>query len=455
MYLCLCSFQLHNITLTFFFSCQALNKQEWVDGEPTEAEKEFWELASLDCYNNLSEWKVLEYCSVARIGSENPLDLSKMWSEPFYQETYLPYVIRSKLKLLLQGEGNQSLLTFVDEAMRKELQQTVLELQYSQELSLLYILQDDIDRATYYIKNGIQIFMQNYSSIDVLLYKSKLAKLQSVQTLAEIEEFLNFIRKHGDLSSLGPFRRLLKTWTSRYPDALTDPMHIWDDIITNRCFFLNKIEERLTALSHDPSMNVDEDEDSIDREVSEPQEDVHSMIQSCRFTMKMKMIESAWKQSNFSLAMKLLKEMHKESKTRETWRVQWMHSYSQLSHCRSHTQSPQEQVLSMLKTITLLDENSISSYLNKNIQASCDQNILLGTTYKIMADALSREPSCLSDLEESKAKSVLALSGSNAECTEWVRKREETVLVQCVIYVLLSGQSRAAMREYFVDLKYV
>lgn len=44
--------------------------------------------------------------------------------------------------------------------MHKELQKTILELQYSQELSLLYILQDDIDRATYYIKNGIQIFMQ-------------------------------------------------------------------------------------------------------------------------------------------------------------------------------------------------------------------------------------------------------------------------------------------------------
>lgn len=213
---------------------EALNKLEWLDGEPTEAEKEFWELASLDCYNNLSDWKELEYSSTVNIGSENSPDLSKMWSKPFYQETYLPYVIRSKLKLLLQGEDNQSLLTFVDEAMHKELQQTVLELQYSQELSLLYILQDDIDRATYYIKNAIQIFMQNYSSIDVLLYRSRLAKLQSVQTLAEIEEFLNFIRKHGDLSSLGPLRRLLKTWTSRYPDTVTDPMHIWDDIITNR-----------------------------------------------------------------------------------------------------------------------------------------------------------------------------------------------------------------------------
>ncbi|KAL1788740.1 DNA-dependent protein kinase catalytic subunit isoform X1 [Sigmodon hispidus] len=392
---------------------EALNTQDWVDGEPTEAEKEFWELASLDCYNNLSEWKVLEYCSTTNIGSENAADLSKIWNEPFYQETYLPYLIRSKLKLLLHGEGNQSLLTFVDEAMHKELQQMVLELQYCQELSLLYILQDDIDRATYYIKNGIQIFMQNYSSIDVLLYRSRLSKLQSVQTLAEIEEFLNFISKHGDLSSLGPLRRLLKTWTSRYPDAVTDPMHIWDDIITNRCFFLSKIEERLTASSVDLSMNVDEDEEFIDRgEVHEPKEDVHFMIQSCRFTMKMKMVESAWKQNNFSLAMKLLKELHKDSKTRETWHMQWTQSYCQLSHRRSRTQSSQEQVLTVLKTVTLLDESNMSSSLNKNI--------LLGTTFRIMADALNREPDCLSGLEESKVKSVLALSGSNAESTEKV-----------------------------------
>ncbi|XP_051006522.1 DNA-dependent protein kinase catalytic subunit [Acomys russatus] len=399
---------------------EALSKQEWADGEPTEAEKGFWELALLECYSSLSEWEALDYCSTASLGSESPPGLSKVWSEPFYQETYLPYVIRSKLKLLLQGEGNQSLLTFVDEAMHQELRQKVLEFQYSQELSLLYILQDDMDRATYYIKNGIQTFMQNYSSIDVLLHRSRLAKLQSVQTLAEIEEFLNFIRKHGDLSSLGPLRRLLKTWTNRYPDAVTDPMHIWDDIITNRCFFLSKIEERLTVPSGDPSMDVDEDEDSIDREECESREDVRSMIQSCRFTMKMKMVESAWKQSNFSLAMKLLKEMRKQSRTRETWQVQWMHSYTQLSHCRSRTQSPQEQVLSMLKAIMLLDEGNISGYFNKNIQASCDQNILLGTTFRIMADALSREPSCLSDLEESKAKSVLAVSGSNTESTERV-----------------------------------
>lgn len=97
----------------------------------------------------------------------------------------------------------------------------------------------------------------------------------------------------------------------------------------------------------------------------------------------------------------------------------------------------------------------MSSYLNKNIQASCDQNILLGTTFRIMADALHREPACLSDLEESKVKSILALSGSNAESTEKVRKNGSgSVLVLCVFYVLPSGQSEGAMRKCSsVDLK--
>lgn len=63
------------------------------------------------------------------------------------------------------------------------------------------------------------------------------------------------------------------------------------------CFFLSKIEERLTASSGDLSMSVDEDEDSVDRrEVDELQEDARSMLRSCRFTMRMKMVDSAWKQ---------------------------------------------------------------------------------------------------------------------------------------------------------------
>jgi DNA-dependent protein kinase catalytic subunit len=44
-------------------------------------------------------------------------------------------------------------------------------------------------------------------------------------------------------------------------------------------------------------MSVDEGEGFSDRrEAQEPEEDVHSLIRSCRFSMKMKMIESAREQ---------------------------------------------------------------------------------------------------------------------------------------------------------------
>ncbi|XP_075405763.1 DNA-dependent protein kinase catalytic subunit [Tenrec ecaudatus] len=400
---------------------EAINKQDWLDGDPTEAEKDFWELASLECYDHLTEWKSLAYCSTAGVDSEQPPDLSKMWSEPFYQETYLPYMIRSKLKLLLHGDNDQSLLTFVDDSVNTELQKVLLELHYSQELSLLYLLQDDIDRAKYYVENSIQTFMQNYSSIDALLHRSRLTKLQSVQALAEIQEFISFISKPGNLSSNIPLKRLLKTWENRYPDPKMDPVSIWDDVITNRCFFLSKIEEKLTPLSEDHSMLVDGDGDRGDRvEMQDQEEDIYSLIKSCKFSMKMKMIESARKQSNFSLAMKLLKELQKESRTNAEWLVRWVHSYCQLSHCRSQNQRHGERILTVWKTISLLEENT-SSHLNKNIQAFRDQNILLGTTYSIIANALSSEPTCLAQIENSKVRRILELSGSSSEDVEKVK----------------------------------
>lgn len=59
-------------------------------------------------------------------------------------------------------------------------------------------------------------------------------------------------------------------------------------------------------------------------------------------------------QNNFTLAMKLLKELHKESKTKDDWLVKWVHSYCRLSHSRSRTQKCPEQILTVLKTVSLL-----------------------------------------------------------------------------------------------------
>lgn len=68
--------------------------------------------------------------------------------------------MRSMLKQLQLGQRDQALLSFVDAAMKKEESKIVMETHYSQELSLLYILQEDYDRAKYYANNCMQVFMQ-------------------------------------------------------------------------------------------------------------------------------------------------------------------------------------------------------------------------------------------------------------------------------------------------------
>ncbi|XP_027494416.1 DNA-dependent protein kinase catalytic subunit isoform X2 [Corapipo altera] len=419
---------------------EALSKEDWQDGEPVEAEKDFWELASLECYDHLTDWKALEYCATVNIDSGKPPDLSKTWNDPFFQETYLPYIIRSKLKLLLSGENDQTLLTFIDEAMKTEQKKAILEMHHSQELSLLYILQDDFDRAKYYISNGMQIFMQSYSSIDSLLYQSRMTKLQSVQALTEIQDFINFMTKRSNLASEASLKRLLRIWTSRYPDAKMDPMNIWDDIITNRCFFLDKLQEKLPSYQANDSMEVDEEYSAGDQmEVDQQGEDIYSMIKSCKFNMKMKMIESARKQNSFAVATKLLKDLRKEAKTREDWLVRWNYTYCRFMHSSSRNLSSPERVLSVLKTISLLEDTK-SDYLSKNIRALRNQNLLLGTTYHIMANALIQNPRCLEQIEEEKAEKISLISGESLENPEKVLAGLNKKAFQCFSYAVRKSE---------------
>uniref|UniRef100_A0A3Q1J9C8 DNA-dependent protein kinase catalytic subunit n=1 Tax=Anabas testudineus TaxID=64144 RepID=A0A3Q1J9C8_ANATE len=379
---------------------EGLNTEVWNDGEPTESEKDFWEMAAMEAYSHLTEWKSLQYCSTVYIDENSPPNLEKVWSEPLYQEMYLQHMIRSMLKQLQLGERDQTLLSFIDKAMKVEERKKLLDSHYSQELSLLYILQEDYDRAQYYTNYAMQLFMESYSSVDTLLTESRLTILQSVQSLTEIQDFLLFIKGEG--LSVSSLKRLIRLWTERFPDAKVDPLNVWDDIITSRCFFLDKIREQLQ--SHTPhTMEVDGSEGSAD--------DIDTLVNDCKFSMKLHMADSAWKQNNFSVATKLLKELHREAKTNRAWLMRWVHSFSCYSHKRSQTQGPVEQISTMLKTIPLLED----------IQTDCQsatakvfrcQKILQGTSFHILATGVSRSPSVLGSIDAEKAQKVVRLSGA-------------------------------------------
>uniref|UniRef100_A0A3B4ZYV0 DNA-dependent protein kinase catalytic subunit n=1 Tax=Stegastes partitus TaxID=144197 RepID=A0A3B4ZYV0_9TELE len=378
---------------------EALNTESWPDGEPTDSEKDFWEIAAMEAYNHLTEWKSLQYCSTVYIDDKSPPNLEKMWSEPLYQDMYLQHMIRSMLKQLQLGERDQTLLSFIDKAMKVEERKKLLESHYSQELSLLYILQEDYDRAKYYTNYAMQLFMESYSSVDTLLAQSRLTILQSVQSLTEIQDFLLFIKGDGAWISV---KHLIRLWTERYPDAKMDPMNVWDDIITTRCFFLDKIREKLRVSAPSDSMEVDSSED--------PAGDIETLVNECKFSMKLHMADSAWKQNNFPVATKLLKELHREAKTNRGWLLRWVHSFSSYTHKRSQTHGPVEQISTVLKTVPLLGRKG-----NELLKIFRYQKILQGSSFHILATAVSKSPSVLGTIEAEKAEKVVKLSGAEVE----------------------------------------
>lgn len=50
-----------------------------------------------------------------------------------------------------------------------------------------------------------------------------------------------------------------------------------------------------------------------------------------------------------------------------------------------------------------------------------NQNLLLGTTYHIMANALSQDPGCLEQIEEEKAVKISVLLGESLDSPEKVK----------------------------------
>ncbi|XP_077979786.1 DNA-dependent protein kinase catalytic subunit-like [Glandiceps talaboti] len=386
---------------------QALGTTEWQDNRPEQIEEDLWDDCRLQCYEQLTNWNKLEECATVNIDDNSPADLEKIWSDTYYQEHYLPYVIRSKLKLLLEGEDNQDLLTFIDNSIRHRERKALLENRYCEELAMLYLRQDDHDRAKYYTANCIQTFLEDWSGTDTLLASIRSSKLQSLQKLAEMQEFLSFITKERDFDDQRLVTELIDKWSKRLPDVKKDSIKIWDDVVTNRCFYLEKVLEKADVTQTDSeSMEVDEDISLFDRCSRE------------KIAMQLKLGDSALQQSNFGVTEKYLKVANEEIDDEMT-RLLWIHSYTRLHHEKSNSLPAAKQVANVLTAVEQLEKYADNDVLNADVSLARKHAILSGRSCYIVAEALKQTDSgTIDNLNETRKKCLRSLAGSSSMHSE-------------------------------------
>nr|XP_054763504.1 DNA-dependent protein kinase catalytic subunit-like [Lytechinus pictus] len=125
----------------------------------TQEEEDFWDEARLQCCNQLTKWDNMEALTDQIEGKETN-DFSDLWNDSYKQEIYLPCMIRSKLKMLLEGSDDDSLTMFIDSSAKNQERRAILESRYTEELAALSMLKEDYNRAKYYLANCTSSFLQ-------------------------------------------------------------------------------------------------------------------------------------------------------------------------------------------------------------------------------------------------------------------------------------------------------
>ncbi|CAD5112585.1 DgyrCDS1798 [Dimorphilus gyrociliatus] len=254
---------------------------------PEEVEKDLWDEARLECYNNLCDWEKINDITTATIDEAGHSGLENVWLDTYYQDHYLPLMLKSKLKLIQNGKIQQDLFDFIDKSMQHDDKKKLLEAKYSERLALMYIYQEKYDRAKYYTTNAFEQFLNEWSGIGTIMKTPRLEKLRSVQKLQEMGEFLDLITNRDSLRS-SKVHALNDKWMNRKLNHLSDPQSIWDDIITNRMMYIDQLSEICSKI----------DDDKVT---------VETLIRD-QLSFRLHQIDSAKSQNNFGLAENLLKD---------------------------------------------------------------------------------------------------------------------------------------------------
>eukprot|EP00058_Branchiostoma_floridae_P019566 XP_002605056.1 hypothetical protein BRAFLDRAFT_85202 [Branchiostoma floridae] len=450
---------------------QAMQQTEWEDPQPLSVEEDLWDDSRLQCYDHLTQWKNLYEVSTVNIDDDSPPDLDKMWDDTYFQEHYLPFALRSKLKLLLEGEMDQSLLTFVDSAMQKPDRKALLESSYCEELAMLYLYQDDHGRAKYHLGTCTDSFLQEWSGMDRLMASSRAAKLQGLQKLTEMQEFLELISNDRNFETPWQVNRLLEKWSSRYPDDRMDPISVWDDIIANRCLYLDKLNDKFEQMAARGVVDTEGGGEPFSQRAQREQfllrlvlvdsareqtgaggqrkgtgetellnwsllrlvladsarEQTGASRQRtgtdwCMGTDKTKLLncsllrlvqsECAQEHANFPVALKHLKSTLKEFTEDDRLRLRWTHCYTRLHQRKASLLTGAEKLNNVLTTFEQLDKFSSCRVFEEDLSVAKQHHTLTSLSYEIVAHALLQEGGAiLTGLKETRRAQLLTAAG--------------------------------------------
>ncbi|KAF7728429.1 hypothetical protein EC973_006107 [Apophysomyces ossiformis] len=264
----------------------------------SDEEVNVWSQEQLKCFEKLTQWESI----TNSVEVEIEHDYELLW-HPQVRDPYLGYFLRSLVKLregymTEQGdyvtwtkETPNPMYQFIRDASQTASKLEHLIHHYPCEMALASIYQEDYDQSRYYVRTAFDSFLSDWTSLQPLSYKSRLAKLTELQRIVELEDFLSVTAEiQRSSANTRSIEKYIYPLLRRFPDAKLDAMDVWDDVIDSRMAFMDTLESLTKS--------------------SETLASVRELTKLGRKNSLMKMATAARQQNNFTVATNRLKQLH-------------------------------------------------------------------------------------------------------------------------------------------------
>jgi DNA-dependent protein kinase catalytic subunit len=249
--------------------------------------------------------------------------------------------------------------------------------------------------------------LKEWSSINKTIVQSRMTKLQSLQSIIELNEFLKFIDANPThLASSQSSRKqqpslvekiggLAKFWLQTMPNAYSDPAQTWDDVITNRCLYFEYIQENYLKPFNNTTVARDDDDDD-EQNYEHERKCLIEQIDKTKLIMKLNFANAANLQTNYKLALNKLQQtkfiLKNQSVKFNDLKLNWIHCYTRthLSNCKA-INDHERSLKTFLDVATISKlveyESCANDLFSINNTLYCDQQILNSQICRFVVDS--------------------------------------------------------------------
>ncbi|KAF4526767.1 hypothetical protein B566_EDAN012305 [Ephemera danica] len=206
------------------------------------------------------------------------------------REKLLPWLMKSEVHEILEKNDPKEFASVLLSWSKEKDKLTYLKRCFNEELSLVNLIEGEIERSRLFSRHVLQNFLKDWSVLSNLLPQLRGQKLSQLHSINDIIMFADVMQSQDGNEALSRMQKLCDKWKINQPKPV-DSLLIWETRTVYRCFFGKQSwRKRLQELE------------------TREDADLEKTLKRALFSQELSLIDLAITQKNIKVALKFIQK---------------------------------------------------------------------------------------------------------------------------------------------------